>query len=89
MFTSEHKLKKVEISQTILTRFQAKPENNHHRLITQDKTWVHHFEPKLKIQSKQRKHSDSPQPKKFKQVASVVKMVASVLVGSESVIMID
>lgn len=52
MLTSEQKLKRVVISRTILTCFQADPEYSHFRLVTQDETWLHHFEPESKIQSK-------------------------------------
>jgi hypothetical protein len=40
------------------------------RIVTQDETWVHHFDPESKKQSRPRKHPDSPPPKKFKRVIS-------------------
>ena len=49
MLTSEHKLEKVDISRTLLTRFQVNPKNFHRRLVTQDESWIHHFEPESKI----------------------------------------
>ena len=55
MLTSEHKTKRVDISWTLLTHSQANPKNFQDRLVTHNKTWVHHFEPQSKIQSKQQK----------------------------------
>ena len=39
-----HKLKRAEISKTLLTRFQANSNNFHRRLVAQAETWVYHFE---------------------------------------------
>ena len=49
MLTPEQKLKRVDISRTLLTRFQSDPEDFHRRLVTQDETWVHHFEPRVRV----------------------------------------
>uniref|UniRef100_A0A672ZDH7 Mos1 transposase HTH domain-containing protein n=1 Tax=Sphaeramia orbicularis TaxID=375764 RepID=A0A672ZDH7_9TELE len=50
MLTPEQMLKRVDISRTLLTRFHADPENFQRRIVTQDETWVHHFEPESKLQ---------------------------------------
>ena len=72
------------------SNFQINPKNFHHRLVTQDETWFHHFEPDSKIQSKQEKNSSSPRPKKFKQeTAYVGKVMASVFWDSSGIIIID
>ena len=75
----DHKQKRVNISRTLLTRFQANPKNFYRRLITQDKIWVQNFEFELKIQRKPRKHSGSPFLKKFKKAAPIRKLMASVI----------
>ena len=54
------------------------PVNFFKRFVTQVETCVHHFDPESKSQSKQRKHSGTPPSKKFKQNASVGKVMASV-----------
>ena len=54
-----------------------------------DETWVHHFEPETKEQSKQWKHSSSPAPRKAKTVSSAGKVMASVFRDSEAVLMVD
>ena len=44
MLSPEQKPKRADISRPFLTRFQSDPEDFHHRLVTQDETWVHHDE---------------------------------------------
>ena len=51
--------------------------------------WAHHFDKESKIQSKQRKHPYSPHPKKFKEVHSVRKVMASTFLDSQEVSTID
>ena len=45
-------------------------------IVTQDETWVLHFDPEANKQSKQWKHPGSPAPKKFKRVSSAGKAMA-------------
>ena len=52
MLTPEYKLKRVDISRTLLTCFQVNPKSFHCRLVTKDESWIHFFKPKSKIQSK-------------------------------------
>ena len=40
MLTPVDKLKRVDISKTVLIRFQANPKKFHHGLVTHDETWV-------------------------------------------------
>ena len=58
-------------------------------LVTQDETWVHHYDPEAKRQSMQWKHTDSPTPLKFKVTSSSKKVMASVFWDREGVIMVD
>ena len=53
----EHKLKRVNISRTLLIHFQSSCKDFHCTLVNQDETWVQHFEPNSKIQSNQWKYS--------------------------------
>ena len=58
-------------------------------IVAQDKTWVHHFDPELKSQSLQWKHSSSPPPRKFKVVPSSGMVMTSVFWDCEGIIYID
>ena len=77
------------MSRTNLALFDADPERFVKRFVTVDETWVHHFQPKTKQQSKLWKHHGSPAPKKAKSVISARKVMASVFWDSEGVLLID
>ncbi|KAK3084741.1 hypothetical protein FSP39_018193 [Pinctada imbricata] len=53
------------------------------RFVTMYETWVHHFTPEAKQQSKQWKHPGAPLPKKAKTVPSAGKVMASVFWDAE------
>ena len=59
------------------------------RLITVDETWIHHYTPETKIQSKQWTAKGEPAPKKAKTVFSAGKVMATVFWDSHGVILID
>ena len=54
-----------------------------------DETWVHHFTPEAKQQSKQWKHPGSPPPKKAKTVPSAGKVMASVFWDADGILLTD
>ena len=54
-----------------------------------DETWVHHYQPETKEQSKQWKHPMSPTPKKAKVTPSAGKVMASVFWDAQGVLMVD
>ena len=54
-----------------------------------DETWVHHFTPEAKQQSKQWKHPVSSLPKKAKTVPSAGKVMASVFWDADGILLID
>jgi hypothetical protein len=54
-----------------------------------DETLAHHFDPETKQQSMQWKHPTSPVAVKFHKTASAGKVMTSVFLGSEGVLMID
>uniref|UniRef100_A0A3B5BAW3 Mos1 transposase HTH domain-containing protein n=1 Tax=Stegastes partitus TaxID=144197 RepID=A0A3B5BAW3_9TELE len=85
MLTPDQRLRRMEISRTLLDRFQADPEKFIGRFVTQYETWVHHFDP----ESKRWKHMGCPAPKKLKKEASVDRVKASVFWDSEGLLMID
>ena len=72
-----------------MSRYENDPGGFIDRVVTQDETWVHYFDPKSKMQSMQWKHPSSPPPKEFKRVSSAGKVMASVFWDTQGVIMID
>ena len=89
MLTDDQKRSQLNISRYLLSRYEDDPGDFIDRVVTQDETWVHHFDPESKIQSMQWKHPGSPPPKKFKRVSSAGKVMASIFWDSQGVIMID
>ena len=83
------KRSRLDISRYLLPRYEDDPGNFIDRIVTQDETWVHHFDPESKMQSMQWKHPGSPPPKEFKRVSSAGNVMASVFWDSQGVIIID
>ncbi|XP_071097976.1 histone-lysine N-methyltransferase SETMAR-like [Haliotis cracherodii] len=89
LLTADQKRPRENLSRENLKLSESDPDNFLKRFVTMDETWVHHFEPESKQQSKQRKDVTSPTPKKAKSVPSAGKVMASVFWDSEGVIMVD
>ena len=64
--TSQHKDQRVDVATKFLQRYDEDP-GILERIVTGDETWIHHYEPESKRQSKEWRHPSSPTPKKFKQ----------------------
>jgi hypothetical protein len=54
-----------------------------------DETWIHHYTPESKQQSKQRTEASRSAPKKTKSVPSAGKVMASVFWDAEGILFID
>ena len=67
MLTKDQEKCKLDISKFLPSLYEDDPEEFMRRLVTQDETWVHRFEPEAKKQSMQWKHHGSPSPKKKKE----------------------
>ena len=89
MLSDDQKRSWLDISRYLLSRYGDDPGDFIDRVVTQDETWAHHFDTESKMQSIQCKHPGSPPPKKFKRVSSAGKVMASVFLDSQGVIMID
>ena len=83
MLTDDQIRTRLDISKYLLSRYEDDPSDFIKRVVAQDETWDHHFDPKSKMQSKQWKHPDSPPPKKFKRVHSAGKVMASIFWESQ------
>ena len=53
MLTDDQKRTQLDISRYLLSRYEDDPSDFVERVVTQDETWVHHFDPESKMQSKQ------------------------------------
>jgi histone-lysine N-methyltransferase SETMAR len=85
---SDQKRERVETSKAILSRINDQPDF-FSRIVTMDETWLHHYDPETKEQSKEWRHSGSPRPKKFRSQKSAGKVMASIFWDTEGIIMID
>ena len=74
---------------SLADEYSANPDEFLSHLVTQDETWVHHFEPETKRQSLQWRHVTSPPPKKFKVGPSAKKVMASVFWDKNGIIMVE
>ena len=89
MLTKEQKALRATTSRALLSRMMLDKPGFLGRIVTQDETWVHHFEPESKMQSKAWRHVGSPPPRKFRVQGSSRKVMASVFWDAEGIIMID
>lgn len=89
LLTVDQKRVRMQISQECLDRFKSNTTDFLRRFVTTDETWVHHYIPESKIQSKQWTEKGSPAPKKGKAVKSAGKVMASVFWDSKGILMID
>lgn len=89
MLSPVQKADRVEISSQNLAIIDNDEKGFYRCLVTVDETWLHHYDPESKQQSKQWKHFDSPPPLKFRTVASAGKVMATVFWDAEGIIFID
>ena len=87
--SNDEKRTRLNISRYLLSHYEDDLGDFIERVETQDETWVRHFGPESKMQSKQWKHPGSHLPKKFKRVHSAGKMFVSIFWDSQGEIMID
>ena len=83
------KQERAECSRINLEMCQEDESTFFKRLITQDETWVHHYDPETKAQSMQWKHLDSPPPKKARVQPSAGKVMLTVFWDQDGVVMTD
>jgi len=78
--------KSVNSAWSILTKIKT---DFVRRLITMDETWIHHYTPESKRQSKQWTEAGCSVPKKTRSVPSAGKVIASVFWDAEGILFID
>lgn len=72
-----------------LQLFQKNSQDFKRRFVTVDETWIHHYTPETKEQSKQWVIKGESAPKKAKTVPSAGKIMATVFWDSQGIIFID
>src|SRR5436189_5274355 len=89
LLTLDKKRVRMMISRALLAQFRRKKSEFWRRLITVNETWIHHYTPETKIQSKQWTAKEKPAPKKAKTVFSAGKVMGLFFCDSHGVILID
>lgn len=89
LLTADQKRVRVTTSTESLAKFQRNPEEFLRRFITVDETWIHHYTPETKVQSKQWVEAGGSAPKKAKTVPSAGKVMATVFWDAHGIILID
>jgi len=78
----------MEISEHCLERFNKNKTDFMRRFITMDETWIHHYTPESKQQSKHWTEAGCSAPKKTRSVPSAGKVMASVFWDAEGILFI-
>lgn len=89
LLSVDHKRKRVLLSQYGLDIFHSNTTEFLRRFITVDETWIHHYTPETKEQSKQWRFSTESAPKKAKTVLSAGKVMATVFWDAHGIILVD
>jgi [histone H3]-lysine36 N-dimethyltransferase SETMAR len=79
----------VASSNELLSVYESNEEEFSRRLVTADETWIHHWGPESKLESRQRKHVDLPPRVKFGIQSSACKVMAAIFWDYDWVLTID
>ncbi|GFR89924.1 transposase [Elysia marginata] len=85
MLTDEMKMQRKPTCAELLKHYEQEGEEFIQRIVTGDKSWVHHYDLKIKRQSMEYGHKSSPSSRKFKVVASARKVMLTVFWDSERI----
>ena len=85
MLTADQKRTRMKISEQCLERFNKNKTDFVRRFVTMDETWIHHYTPESKQQSKQWTEAGCSAPKKTRSVPSAGKVMASVFWDAEGI----
>lgn len=89
LLTAEQKQRREDVSNECLSKFRRNKTEFLRRFVTMDETWVHHYTPETKEQSRQWIEKGESAPKKAKTVPSAGKVMASVFWDAKGIIFID
>ena len=89
MLTQFQKEAGVNFARELLAICHSNQDDFFARLLTQDETWVHHFDPETKVQCKQWKHQESPPPKEARVQLSAGKVTLTVFWDQDGVVLTE
>ena len=89
LLTADQKWTRMKISEQCLERFNKNRTNFVRPFITMDETWIHHYTPESKQQSKQCTEASCSAPNKTRLVPSAGKVMASVFWDAEGISFIE
>ena len=89
LLSEENKRNRVVDSAAILALLRRNPDEFLHRYITADETWIHHYTPETKEQSKQWIFEGEQASKKVKTVTSAGKVMVTVFWDARGITCID
>jgi histone-lysine N-methyltransferase SETMAR len=89
LLTANQKRTRMKISEQCLERFNKNESDFVRRFITMDETWIHHYIPESKQQSKQWTEAGCSTPGKTRSVPSTGKVMASVFWDTEGILFTD
>jgi histone-lysine N-methyltransferase SETMAR len=69
--------------------FRRDPNDLMSRLFTMEETWLYHYDPAIKQQPMEWRHSDSPCPKKFRVQKSAGNILTSIFCYQYGILLID
>jgi histone-lysine N-methyltransferase SETMAR len=87
--TADQKRTRMKISEQCLERLNTNKTDFVGRFIIMDETWIHHYTPESKLQSKQWTEAGCLVPKKTRSVLSAGKVVASVFWDAEGIFLLN
>jgi len=87
LLTADQKHTRMKISEQCLERFNKNKTDFVRRFITMDETWIHHYTPESKRQSKQWTEAGCSAPKTTRSVPSAGKFMASVFWDAEGILL--
>ncbi|GFO40451.1 transposase [Plakobranchus ocellatus] len=80
------KAQRKDMCTQLLERYNAEAEAFLQRILIEDESWIHHYDPECKTQSMEYRRKTSPSPRKFKVVASARKVLFTVFWNMEEVV---
>ncbi|GFN88094.1 transposase [Plakobranchus ocellatus] len=83
--TVEMKAQRKDMCTQLLESYNAEGEAFLQSILTGDESWVYHYDPECRAQSMECSHKTSPNPRKFKVVASARKVLFTVFWDMEGV----